>query len=227
MKRMVHWVSRSSDVKTGKVVASYSPLETCPDSCEFKEGGCYAWGLFYLRILGDKIKDGRIKIRTIKEALSERHKDCKIVRHRIAGDVVDDVSHTMEECKVIEEEGLINIGYTHDWKNPEAAPLKKWFRASCNNMMEVMTARSMGWSATLVVPQDTPKNITLPNGERGILCPARHSVEGKMDITCNSCTLCKVTDKTEDKLIMFAVHGTKDTISKASAKIGDSLTVAK
>ena len=60
--RLVHWVSKSSDSKIGKVLASYSPLNTCPDSCSFKSGGCYAWGLFYLRILGKKIEDGRIKM---------------------------------------------------------------------------------------------------------------------------------------------------------------------
>ena len=35
--------------KIGKILASYSPKESCPDSCTLKQGGCYAWGLFYLR----------------------------------------------------------------------------------------------------------------------------------------------------------------------------------
>ena len=53
--RLTHWVSRSSDKKTGQVMVSYSPKSTCPDSCSLKEGGCYAWGLFYLKILSSKI----------------------------------------------------------------------------------------------------------------------------------------------------------------------------
>ena len=218
--RLVHWVPRSRDSKTGVIVASYSPIETCPDSCALKSGGCYAWGLFYLRNLGKKISDQAIKIRTLKEALSRRKSDCKIVRHRIAGDVVGDVPGTIEECKVVEEEGLINVGYTHDWKNPEAQPLKDYFRASCNSVEEVIEARAMGWGATLIVPEDTPKVVSFIHGEKAILCPARHDVPGKRDITCNSCTLCKITPKTIDKTIMFAVHGTKSTISKASDKIG-------
>ena len=67
-ERKVHWVAMTSDKKVGPVMASYSPLDTCPDSCGFKSGGCYAWELFYLRHLGEKISDGRIKIRTIEEA---------------------------------------------------------------------------------------------------------------------------------------------------------------
>ena len=66
--RLVHWVSSSKDKKIGEVLASYSPKETCPDSCSLKDGGCYAWGLFYLRVLGRKISEGKLS-KTLKEAL--------------------------------------------------------------------------------------------------------------------------------------------------------------
>ena len=88
-------------------------------------------------------------------------------------------------------------------------------------MEEVAVARSMGWAATVVVPQSSPKVIKFENGDRGVVCPARYGVEGKVDITCNTCTLCKVTDKTANKVVMFPVHGSASTIKKASSKIGD------
>jgi hypothetical protein len=223
--RLVHWVPKSSDVKIGKVLASYSPLETCPDSCTFKTGGCYAWGLFYLRILGKKISDGRITCKSLKEALANRHKDCKIVRHRVAGDVVGDVLPTVEECEAVEREGLINLGYTHDWKEKVTQPLKKWFRASCNSLVELKDAVDNGWSTTLAVHGDNiPKSLSLM-GKRAILCPARHDVPNKRDITCNTCTLCKVTDKTSDIIVMFEVHGSKGTINKAMEKSVDINTI--
>jgi len=217
--RKVHWVSSSSDVKIGRVLASYSPKDTCPDSCSLKSGGCYAWGLFYIGILGNKISDGRIKIRSLKEALKKSKADCKIARHRVAGDIVGDVQQTLKECVEVEQAGLINIGYTHHWKAEEAQPLKSRFRASCQTIEEVEEARSMGWSATLIVPQETPRTMILPNGEKAFVCPARHNVPNKRDITCNDCTLCKVDDKTADKTVMFRVHGTKSTIKSASEKI--------
>jgi len=219
--RLVHWVSKSSDTKIGKIVASYSPLDTCPDSCAFKSGGCYAWGLFYLRILGKKIEDGRIKAKSLRVALSKRDKDCKVVRHRVAGDVVGDVEGTIEECHIVEQEGLTNIGYTHDWESEETQPLKKWFRASCNSLEDVLKAKLMGWSMTLAVHgDDIPRTIDIL-GSKGRLCPARHNVPGKRDITCNTCTLCKVSDKTKDIIVMFEVHGTKKTINEARGKSVD------
>jgi hypothetical protein len=226
--RQVHWVSQTSDAKTGKVVASYSPMDTCPDSCTFKEGGCYAWGLFYLKVLGKKIQNGTIKIKSLATALSERTHDCKVVRHRVAGDVVGDVIPTLEECSMVESHGLVNIGYTHAWKNDEAQPLKKWFRASCNTVEEVFEAHAKGWTTTLAVHgSNIPKKLKKMD-LTFIKCPARHGVEGKKDITCNDCTLCKVSPTTQGTVVMFEVHGNHSTIKNAtskSANIGDILAI--
>ena len=38
-------------------------------------------------------------------------------------------------------------------------------------------------------------------------------------LNCNSCTLCKVTDKTKDIVVMFEVHGSAETIKKATGKV--------
>jgi hypothetical protein len=218
MTRMVHWVSRSKDKKVGDVMVSYSPIETCPDSCSLKSGGCYAWGLFYLKILGTKISDGRLSPKTLSIASKKKNPLSKIARHRVAGDIVGDVPSTIDECKQIELMGLINIGYTHDWRSLEAQPLKKWFRASCQSIEELLEARALGWSTTLIVDKGSPKRVILPNGESAFKCPARIGVSGKKDIDCNTCTLCKVNDKTANKTIMFEIHGSKSTLSKASGK---------
>lgn len=225
--RAVHWVSESSDKKTGPVVASYSTKNSCPDSCSLKTGGCYAWGLFYLSVLSKKIEDGRIKIKTLSEALADRKSKVKIVRHRIAGDVVGDVDSTVEECKIVEKSGLINIGYTHTWKEKPSQKLKKYFRASCNSFDEVQEAREMGWAAAVIVPEGTPKKIKLASGDIAVMCPARHGVEGKKDITCNDCTLCKVDKNTYNKIVMFEEHGNNSTLNKIKGKIGDISSIPK
>ena len=77
----------------------------------------------------------------------------------------------------------------------------------------------MGWSATLIVSKGIAKKITLPNGERGIKCPARYGVVGKKDITCNTCTLCKVDNRTKDKTVLFEVHGNNSTLKHAKNKV--------
>ncbi len=216
--RKVHWVSESSDKKIGPVVASYSTIESCPDSCELKSGGCYAWGLFYLKVLSSKIDKQKIAIKSLANALADKNPVAKIVRHRVAGDVVGDVEGTLEECASVEKNGLINIGYTHNWRAEEAQTLRGYFRASCNSLEDVKQAVNMGWTTTLVVAGNVPKTTTI-EGKKAVLCPARHGVEGKKDITCNDCTMCKVSDKTKDLIVMFKVHGNAATIKNSQGKV--------
>ena len=123
-KRKIHWVSESKDKKTGPVIVSYSPQSTCPDSCRLKTGGCYAWGLFYLKSLSNKIESGVLKAKTLSEAIKDKNPICRIVRHRVFGDVIGDVKETYKECKLAEKEGFINIGYTHAWQEKASKPLK-------------------------------------------------------------------------------------------------------
>jgi hypothetical protein len=216
--RKVHWVPVSSDKKIGPVLASYSPISSCPDSCSLKSGGCYAWGLFYLKVLSGKIESGKINPKKLSDALSNRTKVAKIARHRVAGDIVDDVTETLEECRQIEKAGLINIGYTHAWSEGYSQPLKKYFRASCNSLSDLEKSISMGWSPTVVVSGNVPKTTILA-GKKAVLCPARIGVSGKKDITCNDCTLCKVSEKTKDIIIMFKAHGNKSTIKNTNGKV--------
>ena len=242
-ERDVHWVSQSSDKKIGKVMASYSPKESCPDSCSLKQGGCYAWGLFYLRKLGEDIKSG-LRQRTFKDALKDMKKTAKIVRHRVAGDVVGDQKETLDECKMVEEQGLINIGYTHDWRSHETQILKEYFRASCQNIDEVYEAKQSGWASTVIVPKGTDNKIELKDGLTAIMCPVvreekriddkvkemnlsskkeqiaeKSKLKKEIKINCNSCTLCKVNDKTRDIVVMFEVHGAAGTIKDAMKRI--------
>ena len=79
----------------------------------------------------------------------------------------------------------------------------------------------MGWSPTLIVPSGTPKSLTMANGEKAFMCPARHGVDGKRDITCNDCTLCRVDAKTDKKTVMFEVHGNASTLKKIGGKVGN------
>jgi hypothetical protein len=243
-ERRIHWVSQSSDKKIGKVLASYSPKTTCPDSCSLKEGGCYAWGLFYLRLLGNKIDSGVLN-KTLETALKGASKTAKIARHRVAGDIVGDQLDTLNECKTLENLGYTNIGYTHDWRSEETQVLKTYFRASCQNEDEVIEARNNGWATTIIVDENTPNKIVLSNGERAVMCPVvkkERAINLKADgmsfsnkkerkswvseqkknisIDCNTCTLCKVSDKTEKITVMFEVHGAANTIKSASQKIG-------
>lgn len=216
MKRLVHWIASTKDKKVGEVIASYSPITSCPDSCSLKTGGCYAWGLFYIKKISDKLIDNATQPQSLQSVINRRSVSCRIARHRIAGDIVNDVPETLQECNEIGKAGLINIGYTHHWKSEEAAPLKPYFRASCQSIEETMEARQKGWAATLIVPKGTAKRIVLPNGEIAFRCPAQNP---GAHVTCNMCTLCKVSPKTESKTVMFEAHGNRATLKKLNEKL--------
>ena len=178
-------------------------------------------GLFYLRVLGKNIDSGDLRSKPFSEAVKKKDKKCRIARHRVAGDIVGDVPDTIVECKDVEAAGLINIGYTHAWAEDYAKPLKEWFRASCNSVEDLTEALKGGWSTTLAVSgNNIPKSLSLMN-KKAVLCPARHDVEGKKDISCNTCTLCTVNDKTKDLIIMFEVHGSGKTKKDALGKSVD------
>ena len=213
MTRKVHYNPTYSGRKLGNIIVSYSPKSSCPDTCNLKTGGCYAWDLYYMRIMGEKIETGKqkikgvmkdFKIRSLAEALKGRKFDCKVVRHRVAGDVVGDVENTMQDCKTIEEEGLTNIGYSHTWREEFSQPLKQYFRASCQNMEEVKEARANGWAATVIFTDSIGKGKQQIDGETVVMCPID---DYKKSVTCNSCRLCRVDEKTKDITVGFKLHG--------------------
>lgn len=212
--RPVHYVSESSDKKVGPVPVSYSPPSTCPDSCSLKTGGCYAWEVFYMRRLGRLVESGEYR-RSLVDALKARRADARIVRHRVAGDVVGDVSATVEDCNTVTEYGLTNIGYTHTWAMPESAPLRSLFRASCDNESQAAEAHRQGWGTTIVIPEDAPIPAMV-GGKRAVHCPAQRT-DGK--VNCNACTLCRIDDKTRETVVVFTIHGNASGKRKANAAI--------
>lgn len=213
MQRKVHYNHSYSGRKLGNIVVSYSPKSSCPDTCTLKTGGCYAWDLYYMRIMGDKIERGvqKIKgkekpfhIRSLAEALKKRSVGCKIVRHRVAGDIIGDVSETLKDCLTIVKSGLTNVGYTHAWREEQVQPLKEYFRASCQSMEEVKEARAKGWSATVIFDDTVGRGKQSLEGETVVMCPID---DYKKNVTCNSCRLCRIDNKTKDITVGFKLHG--------------------
>ena len=211
--RKVHYNPRYGGRKLGDIIVSYSPKSSCPDTCSLKSGGCYAWDLFYLKLLGNKIETGlqTIKkverpfvVKTLADALNKRSASCKIVRHRVAGDIIGDVEETVKDCLTVEANGLINVGYTHAWKEVGVEALKPFFRASCQSFAEVEEARALGWATTVILDKTLGKGKHNVNGEKIVMCPID---DYNKSMTCNSCRLCRIDSKTEDVTVAFVLHG--------------------
>jgi hypothetical protein len=116
------------------------------------------------------------------------------VRWHVSGDVFDNDAPSVEyinaqvwACEQLDAVGVKSIGYTHGWNNPDVAPLRKWFMASCDTVEEVRLARSLGWMTTLVVnPKNKPTAEDL-NGAKLVKCPNQIT---KGRVKCSSCMLC-------------------------------------
>jgi len=206
----------SQNQKIGPVPCSYASIEKyCPATCALKDNGCYAQG-GNVRFTEQRVDKGKSN-RTLLEAMKKVTRYAKIARHRVSGDVYnpdgyDDVDATYEECEYLEEQGLINIGYTHSWRYDKVQKLKKYFRASCDSYSDLEEAAAMNWALELTVSKfddDVVEKIKTIDKRIGVElqavgCPAQKT-SNKID--CNTCTLCKVSEKTSKYVVVFYTHG--------------------
>lgn len=224
--KVVYAVEATQSAKVGKVSATYVSQRTCPTSCAFLAGGCYAMN-GHMSLIATKplnrntpadmtaAQIARIEARAI-DTLSGRLD----LRLHIVGD-----SFT--------ETGTINIAtaaeafmrrggrrvwtYTHAWRE---VPREAWGEvsvlASCETEAEVLEARARGYAAALVVESHgTPKRHA--QGPLQVLpCP-----EQTRGVQCVSCRLCMDDRRllATGTVIAFAVHGSPVSKSKAAAVI--------
>lgn len=91
-------------------------------------------------------------------------------------------------------------GYTHQWREPYFAYLKKWCMASVTDEADAVRARLDGWRTFRVaMPGHKPKQ------EREAVCPA--SAEAGKKLTCEACLACHGTAKGVKGSIVIQAHG--------------------
>ena len=75
-----------------------------------------------------------------------------------------------------------HTGYTHQWREDFAQPLRGLVQASCDGFQDYLDATAHGWQPFLVKPADAPT----PAG--AIHCPSSKEMGRKTD--CATCALC-------------------------------------
>jgi len=92
-------------------------------------------------------------------------------------------------------------GYTHQWRDPRFAALKKYCMASADSAVEALTAQAKGWRTFRVSlnQQNDPRQ----SGEA--LCPA--SEEAGKKLTCDLCLACDGTASNRRGSIYIPAHG--------------------
>lgn len=94
-----------------------------------------------------------------------------------------------------------HTGYTHQWRDPRLAPLRKYCMASVDTPEEAAIARAKGWRTFRV---GLPSH---PTAERGVeaLCPA--SAEAGKKLSCATCLACDGVASARRGSIFIPAHG--------------------
>lgn len=213
---MYHITMKSGNKKTGPLVTVTSPKETCPDSCPFKTGGCYA-NSGPLHIHWNKISRGTrgVDFQTLISILNNL-KD-KRVRLWQAGDMpginskinFSKIKQLVKACKNVQA-----FGYTH---KPSTIHNKKVIKycndhgvtinLSANNLAhsDDLYELNVGPVCTVLPKSSNKKDIYTPKGRKVVVCPANDK------LTCNTCggsfgALCYRSVR--EYIIGFIAHGT-------------------
>lgn len=210
-------LSETRSSKVGDVAVTYAPLQTCDNSCPFKDKGCYAQnghcGFTFSRLTKNASK-ATLKAIALEEARKITELTCvKPLRLHISGDC-----RTPETAKILAEAARIyTLGtnqpvwtYTHSWR---LIPRENWGNisvlASCETFEDVAYANSRGYAACMVryKPFEKPfysisKDITYQ------MVPCKEQVKG---IKCSECKMCFNDKKLleNESIICFFTHGSQ------------------
>ena len=217
---------KSKNKKTGKMPVSTSDRGTCPDSCPFKNNGCYAEG-YPLKGRWDEVTSGKrgSLFSDFLKQVSALPKNI-LWRHNQAGDLPGD-------GKNIDRGGLLALasanagkrGFTFSHYNVESNKHNRAAIATANakgftinlsannlNHADKLADLHVGPVATVLPHDFDERKTTTPKGRIVAQCPATY----RDDVTCKTCGLCQ---KQSRKVIVgFPAHGNS---KKKASKIAE------
>jgi hypothetical protein len=215
-----HISKKSGNAKTGPIPVTTTSADSCPPSCPFSGGGCYA-------------KSGKLAMHWKKVSAGARGGSLEEItsfigslpsgqlwRHNQAGDLPGEGEKidVKSLAKIIRaNKGKRGFTYTHKygskrnrWIIRESNDQGFTVNLSANSPSHADELADTGAGPVVcVLDQATTKNTTTPAGRKIVVCPATV----RNDITCESCGLCARGNRSV--IIGFPAHGTAKR--KASA----------
>jgi len=213
----------SSNRKTGPIPVSMSDSSTCPDSCSFKNGGCYGYGgpvLIHWRRLNEGLKG--VLWKEFCDTVKKKIHQGQLWRHNSVGDLIGDNQIIDGEClKLLVEANKGKKGYTYSHKpviisETVDASLAKNNRdaiahankngftinLSSDNLKQADEKAKLNIGPVVVVlnSQTKGKVVFTPEGRKVVVCPATY----RDDVDCASCQLCQ---KQRSCIVGFPAHG--------------------
>ena len=210
------FIEKSGNTKTGIMPVTYNSAATCPDSCIFKNNGCYASQGYYTRMNWDKVTAG-IRGGSFKELLNKIKAlpASTLWRAHIAGDIPANERGEVSEVYInkVSEANKGRRGYTYTHHDLNIKNNSKLFKkannknfiinVSCESEQQADTAVNVHKLPAVMVVKSTEqrKAWTTAGGNRVIICPAQSA--GR---SCVDCRLC--ADRPSPRLIIaFLAHG--------------------
>ena len=225
-KMKFHFVKKSGNKKTGFMPVTYNSRLSCPNSCIFKNNGCYADN-YHTRLNWDKVTSGE-RGGTFKELLNniKALKPGTIWRACVAGDIPSnnkgEISRTYIKGITEANKGLKGYTYTHNRLDiGENISLlktanKKGFTVNISTETEAAADNAVlnSLPAVIVVKStETRRSWFTKNKNKILVCPAQTN-----GINCIDCQLCQSRPK--NLIIAFLAHG---NMSKLIDKILNNL----
>ena len=220
-----HITPVSSNKKTGPMPVTTTSSDSCPPSCPFAGGGCYAksgplalhWSKVSEGERGGSLEDLTSFIRALPEGTLFRHNQAGDLPGE--GETIDGVA-----LRKITKANTGRRGFTYTHKYGKRGNLKLIKAANAGGFTVNLSANSPAHADELaetgagpvvcVLDQATTQNTTTPAGRKIVVCPATV----REDITCSTCGLCARANRSV--IVGFPAHGTSK--KKASA-IANSL----
>lgn len=225
--KVVCVVEHSDNGKTGPVSATYTPYQTCPNSCplkpiigedgNFQSAPCYAScdlvGM-HMRRLTKATVTAKADLIQIQTQECESIKDLtgrNVLRLKVGGDTpnTEYAEGLADACKVYSaKHGQKAYGYTHNWKEIARESFGGIsILASCDSPSDIADAKSRGYATAVVVS-------SFPNGSKAFdvdghkVIPCFEQTKG---IQCVDCRLCFDDNnlRKHDISIGFEAHGRK------------------
>lgn len=209
----VHLTLKSSNSKTGAIPVSTTSKHSCPDTCSFKKGGCYALD-YHLNMHWNKVtnEERGTNWQTFCNTIAGFKPDT-LWRHNQAGDLPgqNNLIDTDKLQQLVEaNSGKNGFTYTHyplDQGNNLAA-IKAANAAgftiniSTENIPAADQAYNLGLPSTVVLSSDPgTSTFKTPAGNTIAVCPAQL----KDDVSCKTCALCQKVDR--KVIVGFIAHG--------------------
>lgn len=133
-------------------------------------------------------------------------------RHVRLGSYGDPAAVPVERWRAVLARSIGHTGYSHQWRNPIAAPLREFCMASVDTLAEAREARALGWRTFRV------RLAGDPIADREHACPA--AAESGAKLQCVDCLACGGADGRRGSPTII-VHGSMarrfaDNVARAS-----------